>query len=169
MLWCDLTPVARERVPSPVLGVRIAAKLVRIWSRSFRCHRSVIIVFTALSPRGTHITALCFCGPFFHVCCSLFELVLSSVMAFAATSPDATSNVFTGMPEDGMPEHQLPRAAGGLRRPTRKQRRQKRTASSGQDSSSTDSSEPEDDSWTRWEGLRYPRTHAFWQVPPWLF
>ena len=138
--------------------MRIAVKLVRIWSRSFGCHRSVISAFNCADTFKNSKT--CLCGPFLRVCRFLFELILSSVMATAATSPDATPKVFTGKPEDMMPQHQLPRAAGGLRRPTRKQRRQKPTASSDQDSSSTDSSEPEDDSWTRWEGLRYPCTFA---------
>ena len=103
---------------------------------------------------------MCFCGLFLRVRRFLFERKFSSVMASAVTSPDATPNVFTDAHVSELPQHQLPRVAGGLRRPTRKQRRQKRTASSEQDSSSTDSSEPEDDSWSRWEGLRYPFTLA---------
>ncbi|KAL3152976.1 hypothetical protein ABBQ38_012006 [Trebouxia sp. C0009 RCD-2024] len=74
-------------------------------------------------------------------------------MAATATSPEASPTASMGLSEDRMPEHQLPRADVGARRTTRKQRRQKHASSNGQDSSSTDSSEPEGDSWTQWEGL----------------
>lgn len=84
-----------------------------------------------------------------------YRRLRSRAMAATATSPEASPTASMGLSEDRMPEHQLPRADVGARRTTRKQRRQKHASSNGQDSSSTDSSEPEGDSWTQWEGLRY--------------
>ena len=83
-----------------------------------------------------------------------FLVFRAAVMATATadTAPvQATQPVFADAPE--YREHQLPRAAGGTTTAVRKHRRQKHAASSGQDSSCSNS-ESEDDSWTRWEGLK---------------